>query len=197
MKVILPFALLLCSYTFWAQEYKIDVPPADIQIATAVLAAPENDRGEVRVLGYDQAGDLLVLREGSNNLICLADDPYRVGIEISCYSVKLEPFLSRGRELRSEGKQTGEVREIRKVEAEAGSLEMPDVPSMQYIITAEQDDLNMDTGELDDFFMRYVIYVPWATTESTGLPDSPFLPGMPWLMDPNTHRAHIMITPEK
>lgn len=197
MKAILPFALLLCSYTLWAQEYEVEVPPVDIQIATAVLAAPENDRGEVKVYGYDKAGDLQVLREGSNNLICLADDPYRDGIEVSCYSVKLEPYFARGRELRSQGKQTGELREIRKAEAEAGSLKMPDVPSMQYIITAEQDDFDPETGALDDFFMRYVIYVPWATTESTGLPDSPFLPGMPWLMDPDTHRAHIMITPKK
>lgn len=196
MKAILPFVLLFCSYALWAQEYEVEVPPVDIQIATAVLAAPENDRGEVKVYGYDKAGDLQVLREGSNNLICLADDPYREGIEVSCYSVKLEPYFSRGRELRSQGKQTGELREIRKAEAEAGSLKMPDVPSMQYIITAEQDDFNPETGALDDFFMRYVIYVPWATTESTGLPDSPFLPGMPWLMDPDTHRAHIMITPE-
>lgn len=197
MKAILPFALLLCSHTMLAQQYEVEIPPAHIQIATAVLAAPQNDRGEVKVLGYDRAGELQVIREGSNNLICLADDPYRNGIEVSCYSVKLEPYFSRGRALRAKGKQTGELREIRKAEAEAGSLKMPDVPSMQYIITAEQDDLNPETGELDDFFMRYVIYVPWATTESTGLPDSPFLPGMPWLMDPNTHRAHIMITPEK
>lgn len=196
MKAILPFALLFC-YTMWAQEFEIEVPSLAIQINTAVLAAPENDRGEVKVLGYNKAGDLQVLREGSNNLICLADDPYRDAIEVSCYSIKLEPYFSRGRALRSQGKQTRELREIRKAEVEAGSLKMPDVPSMQYIITAKQDDFNPETGELDNFFMRYVIYVPWATTESTGLPDSPFLPGMPWLMDPGTHRAHIMITPKK
>ena len=193
--LLVPFLFVLGSLT--AQEIEIEIPSSDLQIATAVLAAPENDRGEVKVYGYNPSGELVVLREGRNNLICLADDPYREGIEVSCYSVKLDPFLARGRELRAQGRQTGEIREIRKAEAEAGSLEMPDVPSMQYIITADQDDLVPETGELKDFFMRYVIYVPWATTESTGLPDRPRLPGMPWLMDPGTHRAHIMITPER
>lgn len=192
--LLIPFLIVLSPIT--AQEAEIEIPSAELQIATAVLAAPENDRGQVKVYGYNPSGELVVLREGSNNLICLADDPYRQGIEVSCYSVKLDPFLARGRELRAQGRQTGEIREIRKAEAEAGSLKMPDVPSMQYIITADQDDLVPETGALEDFFMRYVIYVPWATTESTGLPDRPHLPGMPWLMDPGTHRAHIMITPE-
>jgi len=40
-----------------------------------------------------------------------------------------------------------------------------------------------------------VVYIPWATAASTGLPIKPAAPGMPWIMDPGTHRAHIMITP--
>lgn len=197
MKTVLPLTLFLLHFNLLAQEIEIRIPPPEIQIATAVLAAPENDRGEVKVYGYNPEGEVIVLREGTNNLVCLADDPYRDGIEVSCYSVKLDPFLARGRELRADGKQVSEVRQIRKAEAEAGSLEMPDSPSMQYIITAEQDDYDSQTGELSDFYMRYVIYLPWATTEETGLPDRPHLPGMPWLMDPGTHRAHIMITPEQ
>jgi len=43
--------------------------------------------------------------------------------------------------------------------------------------------------------LRYVIYIPFATAESTGLPLAPSAPGMPWIMDPGTHRAHIMINP--
>jgi len=40
-----------------------------------------------------------------------------------------------------------------------------------------------------------VVYIPWATAASTGLPIKPEAPGMPWIMDPGTHRAHIMINP--
>ena len=42
---------------------------------------------------------------------------------------------------------------------------------------------------------RYVIYTPFATTESTGLPSKPHAKGMPWLMDPGTYSAHIMVGP--
>jgi hypothetical protein len=50
---------------------------------------------------------------------------------------------------------------------------------------------------LKDGHFRYVLYVPYATFESTGLPAKPSVPGMPWLMDPGTYGAHIMITPPK
>lgn len=84
---------------------------------------------------------------------------------------------------------------MRKQEVEAGSLKMPDAPSMLYVLSGEEENYDQQTGELQDASLRYVIYTPFATTESTGLPDKPHVPGMPWLMDPGTHRAHIMITP--
>lgn len=105
--------------------------------------------------------------------------------------------MARGRELAAEGKGEMEKREIRRNEAEGGDLELPDVPSMTYIYTGSEENYDPATGELKDGHFRYVIYIPYATTESTGLPDKPFVPGMPWLMDPGTHRAHIMITPPK
>jgi len=53
------------------------------------------------------------------------------------------------------------------------------------------------TGEVQDGYQRSVIYIPYATAESTGLPTKPIAPGMPWIMDPGTHRAHIMIDPPR
>ena len=52
------------------------------QISGAVSAAPEDRREEATVLGYSDAGELITLREGSNELICLADKP---GDERSAY----------------------------------------------------------------------------------------------------------------
>jgi hypothetical protein len=37
--------------------------------------------------------------------------------------------------------------------------------------------------------------MPWATSESTGLPEIPMASNHPWIMEPGTHRAHIMISP--
>jgi hypothetical protein len=184
--------LLIFPVSLFAQT---TVLSPEIQIKTAILAAPEDQRQGVMVYGYDPTGKTVVLRKGTNNLICLADDPKKEGISVSCYSKKLEPFMARGRELRAEGKSELEKREIRQREAEAGTLKLTDAPAMTYIFSGSEEDYNSATGELKNGKFRYVIYIPYATTESTGLPNKPHAPGMPWLMDPGTHRAHIMVTP--
>ena len=57
--------------------------------------------------------------------------------------------------------------------------------------------INEQTKEIENTYLRYVIYIPFATPESTGLPTKPSTPSEPWIMDPGTHRAHIMISPER
>jgi len=178
-----------------AQVENSKILPAAIQIRTAVLPAPEEDKADAMVYGYDKQGKLVVLREGTNNLVCLCDDPTKEGISVSCYSKKLEPFMARGRELTAQGKNFKEKREIRGEEIASGKIKMPEEPSMMYIFYGTDENYDKTTGDLKDGKFRYVIYTPFATTESTGLPSKPHAPGMPWLMDPGTHRAHIMVGP--
>ncbi len=187
------YILLLLSISYVHGQN--DIIPPEIQIRTAVLAAPEDSRNDATVYGYDNTGELVILRKGNNNMVCIADDPNFDGIKVSCYSKKLEPFMARGRELTREGKSEIEKRKIRKEEVESGKLLMPDSPSTLYVLTGSEDKYDRSTGQLKDGKFRYVVYIPYATTESTGLPDKPEAPGMPWLMDPGTHRAHIMISP--
>ena len=191
------FAGILGFAGFGATAQDAEILPKEIHIKTATLAAPEEDRDGAMVYGYNERGEMIVLREGTNNMVCLADDPNRKGISVSCYSKKLDPFMARGRKLQAEGMEMMEIRETRRKEAEAGKLKLPDSPSMTYILSGDEENYNKTTGELKDSHMRYVIYMPYATTEETGLPAKPHRPGMPWLMDPGTHRAHIMITPPK
>jgi len=196
MKHIISFLLILAFIPLACQEMeKPEILPAEVQIKTATLPAPEAEKERAMVYGYNAAGEFVVLREGSNNLVCLADDPKREGISVSCYSKKLDPFMKRGRELSAEGKDFKEKREIRGAEVAAGKLQMPKEPSMMYVYFGSDGAYNKTTGELGDGQYRYVIYTPFATTESTGLPDKPHEKGMPWLMDPGTFRAHIMIGP--
>lgn len=169
--------------------------PADIQIKTAVLPAPEADKAGAMVYGYNENAEMVVLREGTNNLVCIADNPNNEGISIACYSKELEPFMKRGRELIAQGKDTKEKREIQGAEVAAGKWQMPIVPSMMYVYYGSDKAYNKTTGELGDAQYRYVIYTPFATPQSTGLPIKPHEKGMPWLMDPGTFRAHIMIGP--
>ena len=194
MKKLLFVVFVFGSFSGFAQS---KILPAEVQIKTAVLAAPEMYQDEATVLGYNAEGKLITLREGSNGMICLADDPNKEGISVACYGAELEPYMSRGRDLIAEGKTEDEKREIRKQEIDAGTLKMPSEPAMVYILAAEDKDLNPETGELENSRIRYVLYKPYMTGETTGLPTKPQAPGMPWLMDANTHRSHIMITPAK
>lgn len=171
------------------------IPSAEIQIKTAVLAAPEDKRAGAMVYGYDAKGEFVVLRKGTNEMICLADNPNQAGLSVSCYHKDLEPFMARGRELKAEGKSFQETFDIREAEAKSGKLIMPKQASNLQVYSAKAEDYNATTGEVMKGSFRYVVYIPWATAASTGLPIKPEAPGMPWIMDPGTHRAHIMINP--
>lgn len=171
------------------------IPSAEIQIKTAVLAAPEDKRAGAMVYGYDAKGEFVVLRKGTNEMICLADNPNQAGLSVSCYHKDLEPFMARGRELKAEGKSFQETFDIREAEAKSGKLMMPKQASNLQVYSAKAEDYNATTGEVTKGSFRYVVYIPWATAASTGLPIKPEAPGMPWIMDPGTHRAHIMINP--
>ena len=76
-----------------------DVPSPQVQIAGAVLAAPVELREGAAVLGYDAQGGRAWIRQGQNELICLATDPTKTAFNVACYHKDLEPFMSRGREL--------------------------------------------------------------------------------------------------
>jgi hypothetical protein len=158
-----------------------------------VLAAPPLDRDKTTVLGYRNDGTLDVLRQGSNNLICLADDPAKKKFSVACYHKSLEPFMGRGRELRKNGMSEKEIYDVREEEAKSGKLEMPE-KALLAVLTGE---VNKETQEIDKQHLRYVFYIPFATPETTGLPLAPTTLGGPWIMNPGTHKAHIMITPPK
>jgi hypothetical protein len=156
-------------------------PSSETQILQAVQAAPAPEQANATVLGFGADGSVKTLREGSNDLVCLADG-------------SLDPFMARGRELRAQGvTDSGELAQRRFAEADAGTLAMPGQPATLYVLHGEGWD---ETSEsVRSPFLRWVIYTPWATTEQTGLPAAPTGPGAPWLMFPGTAGAHIMITP--
>lgn len=193
MKNLFLLSALIC---FSAAMGQSKIPSAESQIKTALFACPDMYQDGAKILGYNQKGELITLREGKNDMICLADNPNKEGISVACYSDKLEAFMARGRELIAEGKTEVEKQEIRKNEIDTGTLVMPKEPAAVYVVTAKQEDCDFGSGDLKNSRIRYVLYKPYMTAEETGLPTQPGLPGMPWLMEAGTHRSHIMITPK-
>ncbi|MXY69494.1 MAG: hypothetical protein F4Y47_13210 [Acidobacteriia bacterium] len=181
------FACLL----FAASPLLADMPTPAHQIASSVQAAPEELRAEATVLGYDPSGSVVVLREGANDLNCLADDPRNESFSVACYHKDLEAFMARGRELSEQGYKGKERHQVRWKDVDEGRVKMPREARILYVLTGKGYDSAND--EVLEPYLRWVIYTPYATPESTGIPAKPG-PG-PWLMYPGTAGAHVMISP--
>ena len=168
------------------------IAPAEEQIATAVLPLPAEYRATATVLGYAADGKLMTLRKGTGTMTCLADDPKLAQFHVACYHNAMEPFMARGRELRLSGITGTQVDTVRFREAKSGALKIPTTPSSLYSLTGGSFDLK--TGTAPGARWLYVVYIPYATSASTGLSDKP-QESAPWIMFPGTPKAHIMFTP--
>ena len=174
---------------------KIDVPPEAVQIAGALTAAPEDRREGATVLIYGTDGELKTGKQGTNDIVCLADAPTQKGFQSACYHKELDAYMARGRALRAEGVTDGaKNRETRWKEIDEGKLAMPKQPRTLYVMHGKGFDA--EKGEVVEPYLRWVIFTPYATPESTGLSTQPG-PSVPWLMFPGTPGAHIMINPPR
>jgi hypothetical protein len=191
----LKFALPILAFPIAASlAVAADAPPKEVQIAGAVMAAPAELRDGAAVLGFDAQGKRVLLREGKNDLICLAADPAKTTFEVDCYHKDLEPFMARGRELTEQKVPNAKRAEIRAKEVEEGKLKLPKEPRTLYVLTGASFD--PAAGKVEKAYLRYVIYTPFATAESTGL-STKSTEGAPWLMGAGTAGAHIMISPPR
>ena len=187
------FGVLLVLMLAFQSLISQNILPKEWQIKTALMAVPKDYQEGAKVYGYDSSGKFVTLQEGTNDYIALADDPKKEKFSTAAYHKALEPFMARGRELKAQGKDGKEVFDIREEEVKSGKLKMPDKATL-CVFTGK---VNPETLEIENPYVRYVFYIPYATGESTGLPTTPTPPGHAWIMDPGTHRAHIMITPPK
>ena len=166
------------------------------QIEGALLAAPESLRDGAAVLGIGgtpRADDVLtLLRAGTNEIVCLADDPDREDFHVACYHSSLDPFMRLGRLLRADGLDRAEVLEARYAALEAGEISMPPAATL-YSLTADSRPAPGGEQEVEGLRRLTAVYLPNATLEGTGLPGRP-VGGQPWLMQPGTPWAHIMIS---
>ena len=165
--------------------------PAAQQIVAATSAAPAELRAGAAVLGYDASKKLVKLREGTNDMVCLANNPDGKQFHVACYHKLLEPFMARGRALRAGGVKDPQVDTVRFKEITSGALKMPSTPSALYTLTGPPTSFDPASGKVTGAKWLYVVYIPGATTASTGITEKPAT-GVPWIMFPGTPKAHIM-----
>jgi hypothetical protein len=177
-----------------AQGPAAPVPPVDQQIVAAVLPLPAELRAGATVLGYAPDGKLVTLRAGKGDMTCLASDPKLQRFHVACYHNALEPFMARGRALRANGVTGAEVDSVRFREARTGKLALPKQPAVLYSATGPAGSFDVATGTAAQAQRLFVVYMPYATTATSGLSSVPTRDA-PWIMFPGTPKAHIMFTP--
>jgi hypothetical protein len=194
MRLLLLVALTATSLAAQAPAPAVasPLPPVEQQIAAAVLALPAEMREGATVMGYREAGKLVVLREGKNGMHCLALYVTRPDFHVACYHKSLEPFMARGRALRAEGVKSEQVDSVRFREIQSGKLKMPRQGSL-YTLTTKKENYDAATGKVSSAGLLTVLYIPGATTESIGITSQPRADG-PWLMFPGTAKAHVMMS---
>ena len=186
--------IVLSAVLFASIAAAAAAPPPAAQIALAVLAAPAELREGAAVLGYGPQGERVWIRQGKNEMVCLANDPTKAAVNVACYHKDLEPFMARGRELTAQKVPDAKRNEIRFQEIKDGKLSMSREPRTLYVLTGKSYD--EASGKVQDSYLRWVIYIPFATPQSTGL-SSKSADSAPFLMGAGTAGAHIMINPPK
>jgi hypothetical protein len=171
-------------------------PSSARQVSAAVSPLPAPLRASATVLGYGTDGKLVTLRRGSNDMVCLADDPSQKMFHVACYHTSLEPFMARGRELHARKLSREAIDSIRLADIKRGRFAMPSRPAALWQYFAPRDSVDAATGVVNGASYLYVVYTPYATPESTGLSANP-VEGGPWIMYPGKPWAHLMIQPQK
>jgi hypothetical protein len=168
--------------------------PAAALVAGAVASAPDSMRPGATVLAWED-GKTRVVRKGSNGLVCVADEPGNDRFQTACYHESLEPFMARGRELHALKKTRAEIDSIRLADIKSKRYAFPAAPAVLYNLAGPADSLDADGVPLHAT-RWYVVYMAYATPETTGISLMPDGTGRPWLMYPGKPWAHIMITPK-
>lgn len=162
------------------------------EVAAAVLPLPDSMRAGARVLVY-RGPDLVEVRAGTNEMICLGDDPAHKGFQSSCYHKALDPFMAKGRELRTAGITKREaVDSARLADVKSGRIVMPS-SAMLSSVFAESDSFDALAGPPEKHRALDVIYLPFATQESSGITEQPAV-DRPWLMFAGKPWAHVMLS---
>ena len=159
---------------------------SDAEIAKAVLAAPAALQANAMVIRLAADGTHTVLREGSNGLICWdrSDEPNR-SFSLQCTSEENLPRVKQNRVWSMSGPSADDLRATREAADADGSREVSKFGSAYYSLSGEDaDSANLHT----------TIAVPFATSDSLGLPDQGNYTGAgTWIMEAGTSAAHIML----
>jgi hypothetical protein len=153
----------------------------DDLIAQAVSAAPEELRAGATVVNYDAKGDPMVLRQGTNGIVCTPNQN-KDNYSVNCYA----QVLRAQHDLQAKDKAMGKDPKATAADLQAAmaSGQVPKAPVGTAMYSLSGKTQATARG-------MWIVLVPGMTAEQSGLPTKPTAAGTPWLMRAGTPGAHI------
>jgi hypothetical protein len=188
----------LCSIALLAgvavpSAAQVKVPSPEDQIAAAVLPLPTVLQAGAWVRGYTPDLKLVLLREGTNSLVCTADRPGDDEFDVRCYDRDFRNVMDRRHELERELVDTAAVEARFLAELRDGRLRMPSHPTAGYRMLGPIAAYDPATRTFTDAIDRWQsIHFPYRTAEELGLPTKQE-GTMPFVMASGTWWSHVMI----
>ncbi len=153
-------------------------------IARALAAAPRQMRDGATVIKWHADNTYETLKKGTNRLVCYdrsGQPGQRQPFAVQCTSIGNLDRVAQNRKF--EAIEDMKARQAALDEAEKnGTRVKPEYGSVWY---------DMNGPDQEHARVHVTIAVPGATSQSTGLPDSP-KEGGAWVMNAGTTTAHIM-----
>ena len=181
MRRVFLFVLMFAAVPLALDAQSMD----DEMIARALLAAPANLQDEAAVITFDGNGEIEVIREGSNGLMCWnsSNEPGRQGNWTSqCTSELNRDRVEQNHQFSQRG-ATPEAIQALFDEAELdGSRAVAAYGTMFYHWRGDAETGGSHTN----------IAVPFATEANSGIPESRRNDAM-WIMGGGSSGAHLMI----
>jgi hypothetical protein len=156
--------------------------PADA-LATALSAAPANQREAATVIKWKADFTYDTLKKGTNRLVCYdrSGFPLQQPFSIECTSVANLDRVAQNMKAEALGDKAKSEAMLND-EEKSGTRVKPEFGSVFYHLAG---------ADKDHARTHMTIAVPGATTQSLGLPDNPRQGGV-WIMNAGTSTAHLM-----
>ena len=189
MRTTLPVLCVACTCVLMAQA-----PASDSTVAGALLPLPEQLRGAATVVQLDAESRPIVLRKGTNGMVCITDKPNDDRFDVRCYKDTFIPVVYRAFQL---GYQvSGE-----KVEAEikAGKLQLSNEPTAGYRCLGPISGYDASTHVVNSQIECWQsIHFPFRTAAELGVPDEHDVSErqqeeVPYVMSSGKYWSHVMI----
>lgn len=173
--------------------------PATDEIRFAVLPLPAHLRDGATVMRMDSTHRPVVVRQGSNGMVCMRVVPGEAAWDARCYEATIARLIFRAGELVMSGLTIDSLGSRIQAEARAGTLTLPTQPVAAYRALGPERSYVPSTGAATaEMEIWQSLHVPFATAEAMGLPDESTISAaerglVPYVVSSGTWWAHVMI----